>query len=72
MLTDERMTDLNMCELESFIALQYARGLYGKNNLLHFLYSETYGIPIFSENMSHDRFTAILKYLSFDDKPNRR
>jgi len=64
--------DLSMCELESFIALQYVRELYGKNHLLYFLYNKAYGIPIFSEYMSHVRFTAILKYLSFDDNPNRR
>jgi len=63
-----------MCELEPFIPLQYARELYGKVHLLYFLYKETYGILIFSKNMSlsHVWFTAILKYLSFDDKPNRR
>jgi len=61
-----------MCELESFIALQYARGLHGTNHPRHFLYNETYGIPIFSETTSHGRFTAFLKYLRFDDKRNRR
>jgi len=45
--------NLSICELEPFIALQYARGLCGKNHPLHFFYSETYGIPIFLEKMSH-------------------
>jgi len=31
-----------MGELEWFISLQYARGLYGKNHPLHFLYNEAY------------------------------
>ena len=33
--------------------------------------AKRYGIPIFYENMSRDYFLKILKYLRFDDKPNR-
>ena len=33
--------------------------------------AKRYGIPIFYENMSRDYFVKILKYLKFDDKPNR-
>lgn len=69
---DEDHSGLSVYELESFIALQYAMGLYGKNHPLYFMYNETYGIPTFSETMSQGRFTAFLKYLRFDDKPNRR
>ena len=42
-----------MCELESFIALQCARGLCGKNHPLHFLCNETYGFPVF-EKQCHE------------------
>ena len=63
---------LRACELKSFIALQYARGLNGKNHPVRFLYNKAYDIPIFPKIMSRGRYTAILKYLRFDDKPNRR
>ena len=33
--------------------------------------AKRYGIPIFYENVSRDYFLKILKYLKFDDKPNR-
>ena len=33
--------------------------------------AKRYGIPIFYENMNRDYFLKILKYLRFDDKPNR-
>ena len=65
-------TFLSPNELEAFIALQYARGLYRKNHPVSFLYNKEYGIPIFPETMPRDRFIKILKYLRFDDKPNRR
>ena len=64
--------DLSLRELELFIALHYARGLYDNNHPLHFLFNETYGIPMFSETMSCGRFTANLKFLSFDDESNGR
>ena len=62
---------LSLDELESFIALQYARGIYGKNHPVSFLWNRKYGIPIFRETMPRNTFTKILKYLRFDDKPNR-
>ena len=37
---------LSLSDLEAFIALQYARGLYGKNHPVSFLYNKEYGIPI--------------------------
>jgi len=40
----ENASPLSICELESFIALQDAGRLYGKNHPLPFLYNETYGI----------------------------
>ena len=63
---------LSLSDLEAFIALQYARGLYGKNHPVSFLYNKEYGIPIFSKTMPRDRFLIILKYVRFDDKPNRK
>lgn len=62
---------LTLDELESFIALQYARGVYGKNHPVSFLWSKSYGIDIFRETMPRNKFTKLLKYLRFDDKPNR-
>ena len=62
---------LDLHHLETFIGLQYARGLYGKGHPACFLWSRKYGMPIFSEAMSHDSFIKILKYLRFDNKPNR-
>jgi len=50
-----------MCELESFVALQYVRGF----TFFVFFTRKLTDILIFSENMSHVRSTAILKYLSF-------
>jgi len=41
--------DLSVCELESFIALQYVRTL----TYFIFFTIKLYGILIFSENMSH-------------------
>jgi len=61
-----------VCELESFIALQYVRELYGTNHPFHFLYNEIHGIPLSSEEMLPGKSTNILTYLSFDDNPNRR
>ena len=62
---------LDLHHLETFIGLQYARGLYGKGHPACFLWSRKYGMPIFSEAMSRDSFIKILKYLRFDDKPNK-
>jgi len=64
----ENHSGVSICELKSFISLQYPTGLYGQNN--HFIF---FMIKlIFSETMSHGRFTAFLKYKKFDDKMNRR
>ena len=62
---------LSKCELETFVVHHYVRGQYGKSHLLHLLYNRIYLIPIRSESISHVRFTAVLKHLSFDDKPSR-
>ena len=69
---DNTNFSLRLNELEAFIALQNARGLYGKTHPISFLYKKEYGIPIFPKTMPEDRHIKILKYLRFDDKPNRR
>ena len=63
---------LSLNEIEAFIALQYVRGLFGKNLLVSFFYNKEYRIPIFPETTPRDRFIKILKYQRFDDKLNRR
>ena len=67
---DDQFT-VSLADLETFIRLQYARGIYGKGHPVAFLWSKRYGIPIFYANMSRDYFLKMLKYLRFDDKPNR-
>ena len=67
---DDQFT-VSLADLEMFIGLQYARGIYAKGHPVAFLWSKRYGIPIFYENMGRDYFLKILKYLRFDDKPNR-
>ena len=58
-------------QLKTFIALRYARGLYEKSYPVLFLWNKRYGIPLLFKIMSRNKFTKILKYLGFDDKPNR-
>ena len=53
--------------LEAFIALQYARGIYGKGHSLDFLWNEMYGPKIFPETMPQNMFKSILRLLRFDD-----
>ena len=47
---------VSLAELETFIGLRYARGIYGKDHPVAFLWFERYGTPIFYENMSRDIF----------------
>ena len=58
--------------LEAFIALQYARGIYGKGHSLDFLWNEMHGPKIFCETMPRNTFKSILRFLRFDDKSTRR
>ena len=58
-------------KLEAFTGLQYARGVYGKGYPVAFLWSKNYGIPIFYEAMARDSYLKTLKFMRFDDKPNR-
>ena len=52
---------VSLADLETFIGLQYAIGIYGKGHPVAFLWSKIYGIPIFYENMIRDYFLKILK-----------
>ena len=52
---------LDLHHLETFIGLQYARGLYEKGHAACFPWSRKYNVPIFSEAMSCDSFIKILK-----------
>ena len=63
--------ELTIQELETFIGLQYARGVYGKNHPIEFLWNIEFGIPLFRNSMPRDRFKTILKHLRFDDRTKR-
>ena len=56
---DEQFT-VSPAELKTFIGHQYARGIYGKDHPIAFLWSKRYSIPIFYENMSRDYFLKFL------------
>ena len=64
--------DVSSDLLEAFIALQYARGIYGKGHSLDFLWNEMYGPKIFCETMPRNTFKSVLRFLTFDDKSTRR
>ena len=51
--------DFSLDDLEAFIALQYARGVYGKGHP---------GPPLFAETMSRNKFKQVLHHLRFDVK----
>ena len=57
-----------MEKLEAFIALQYARGIYGKSHSVDFLWSEKYGPPLFRETMSRSDFVEVKRFIRFDNK----
>lgn len=59
-------------ELDAFIAVLYARGIYGASKFdLHSLWSKPWGPPFFTETMSRDRFSEIMRFLRFDIKQTR-
>lgn len=58
-------------DLRMFIALQYARGLYGRHIPRDFLWSKQYGIQIFKDTMPRSKFRHLSKLLRFDLKSNR-
>ena len=65
------LKDFSLEELENFIGLQYCRGFYGKNNAVELLRSENFGVKIFGETMSRNRFNEIKRHLRFDEKQTR-
>ena len=67
----DKQFSVSLADLETFIGLQYARRIYGKGLPVAFLRSKRYSISIFYENMNRIFFLKVLKYLRFDDKPNR-
>ena len=50
---------ITLSDLRQFIALQYARGLYGRHIPRDFLWSKQYGIQIFKETMPRSKFRHI-------------
>lgn len=63
---------LTLEQLESFIAICYARGAYGAKNIpVNELWSKTWGIHFFSKVMPRDRFKEIMKFLRFDHRSER-
>ena len=68
---DESWT-FSMDQLEAFIGILYARGVYGKSHSPAFLWNKLYGPKIFHETMSREEYKTIQRYLRFDDKEARR
>lgn len=63
---------LSQEKLAAFIAILYARAAYGANNLkLSFLWNNIWGPKFFSETMSRNNFTEILRFIRFDKKSQR-
>ena len=60
-----------MKKLEAFIALQYARGTYGKSHFVDFLWSEKYGSPLFRETVPRSDFVEVKRFIRFDNKDCR-
>lgn len=63
--------ELTLSQLENFIGLQYARGIYGNHHSVHFLWSSKFGCKLFSNAMSRNDFFKIKKSIRFDDKRTR-
>ena len=57
--------------LEAYLALEYARGIYGKGHSTDFLWSKIYGPTIFKDTMSRFAYKEIRKFLRFDIKSTR-
>ncbi|GFQ74606.1 hypothetical protein TNCT_307161 [Trichonephila clavata] len=56
-------------ELDAFISILYARGIYDASNLeLENLWSVVWGAPFFRDTMARDRFRELMKFLQFDKK----
>ena len=66
-----RTPEITSDVLKKFIALQYARGLYGRHIPRDFLWSKQYGIQIFKDTMPRSKFRFLSKVLRFDQKSSR-
>ena len=68
--TDDWNTSLQ--EIDAFIGILYARGIYCAKGLeLDSLWSTVWSPPFFRETMARDRFREILRFLRFDLKTTR-
>ena len=72
----ERLVDeswsVSLDELDAFIGILYARGIYGASKFdLKSLWSQPWGPNFFGETMSRDRFKEIMRFLRFDVKQTR-
>ena len=63
--------DLSLSDLETFIGLQYARGVYGNTHSVDFLWSHKFGCKIFFDNMSRNKFSPIKRFIRFNDRSVR-
>lgn len=65
--------EVDSTEIKAFIGLCLYAGLHKPNHeALSFLWSDNEGRPIFTETMSRNRFTSILKFLRFNNRATRQ
>ena len=63
---------LTKIKLKAFIGMLYARGAYEIKNLkLSYLWNRKWGLNFFSNTMSRNDFTEILRFIRFDKKSDR-
>ena len=59
-------------ELLAFIAVMYARGVTGSNDMPHYtLWTGNSCVPLRKQTISRNRFSEILRFLRFDIKSDR-
>lgn len=64
--------DLSTGKLHAFIGLLYARGAYGAKNIdISLLWNKKWGPAFFSNTMSRNNFTEIMRFIRFDNKTER-
>lgn len=63
--------DIELADLESFIGLQYARGVYGNTHSISFLWSQKFGCKLFSDTMSRNKFCLMKRFIRFDNRQAR-
>ncbi|XP_074521245.1 uncharacterized protein LOC141786531 [Halichoeres trimaculatus] len=68
---EDKSWDLSIAELKAFIALLYARGVYGKNMDFESFWSQEWGLPFFRSTIPRDRFREIMRYLRFEKKQDQ-